>query len=260
MRDAALLRGIDLGGRRVTGAELCGPFEELRFAEVASFLASANVTFRAGDGADVPSADAVDLEECIEAALQTALGYPVDTFVRTAAEVTAIAEQQPFAAEVVAASSGKLQVTCLRPEPSSDAAAAALTVATDEDRLAVIGREWYWLPSGGLSQSSLDVPTIERALGRGTTRTARTVARLADRLPPTPHVSASRSPVPRLPESVQFRRCTLPGCSWVTTARSRSPSSGGPAWHRGPRHRSSPSDPPASRPGQGYGRTSRRPE
>jgi uncharacterized protein (DUF1697 family) len=51
-------------------------------------------------------------------------------------------------------------------------------VATDDDRLAVVGREWYWLPSGGVSQSSLDVPTVERLLGRGTTRTRNTVVRL----------------------------------------------------------------------------------
>lgn len=181
MRYAAFLRGINLGGRRVTGAALCRPFEELGLEEVASFLASGNVTFRA-TAADGP----VDLEARIEAALQAALGYPVDTFVRTAAEVRAIAEQQPFAAEAVAASDGKLQVTFLRHEPTPDAAAAALAQEDDHDRLAVIGREWYWLPSGGISRSSLDVPAIERALGRGTTRTARTVARLADRLPPDP--------------------------------------------------------------------------
>jgi uncharacterized protein (DUF1697 family) len=170
MRYAAFLRGINLGGRRVTGPELCAPFEELGFHEVASFLASGNVVFDADD--------AHDLESRIEEALASALGYPVETFVRSADEVSEIVARRPFPAEVLAATEGKLQVTFLRRIPAAPDVAAAVVHATDEDRLAVIGREWYWLPSGGISRSALDLRAVEQALGRGTTRTANTVARL----------------------------------------------------------------------------------
>jgi hypothetical protein len=46
----------------------------------------------------------------------------------------------------------------------------------------VVGREWYWLPTTGISTSTLDVRAIERALGRGTTRTHNTVTRLHAKL------------------------------------------------------------------------------
>jgi uncharacterized protein (DUF1697 family) len=170
VRHAAFLRGINLGGRRVTGEQLCAPFEELGFQRVSSFLASGNVVFDAGDEHE--------LDDRIEEVLASALGFPVEAFVRTAAEVAAVASCEPFPAPVLAATAGKLQVTFLHRIPEASDVEAALTQATDEDRLAVVDREWYWLPSGGVSQSRLDVRAIERVLGRGTTRTANTVARL----------------------------------------------------------------------------------
>jgi uncharacterized protein (DUF1697 family) len=173
MRYAAFLRGINLGGRRVTGEQLCAPFEDLGFDEVASFLASGNVVFEVED--------AHDLERRIEEALASALGYPVETFVRSADEVSEVVACRPFPTEVLAATAGKLQVTFLRRVPAAPDAEATLALATDEDRLAVIGREWYWLPSGGVSRSALDLRAIEQALGRGTTRTANTVTRLHSR-------------------------------------------------------------------------------
>lgn len=177
MRHVAFLRGINVGGRRVTGPQLCVPFEELGFRQVASFLASGNVTFATDD--------VHDLEPRIEAALQDALGFPVETFVRTAVEVSAIVANEPFAAEILTGA-GKLQVTFLRREPTPRDVEVAMEHATDDDRLAVVGREWYWLPSGGMSQSALDVRAIERALGSGTTRTMNTVDRLRARLLPDP--------------------------------------------------------------------------
>jgi uncharacterized protein (DUF1697 family) len=77
--------------------------------EVSSFLASGNVTFA--------TADTQDLEVRIGTALREAFGFEVDVFVRTAAEVADIAGHQPFPAEVVAATDGKLQVALLRAGP-----------------------------------------------------------------------------------------------------------------------------------------------
>ncbi len=170
MRYAAFLRGINLGGRRVTGAQLCEPLEDLGLRQVSSFLASGNVAF--------DTDDAHDLVARIEAALESALGYPVETFVRDAAEVAEILAHQPFPAGALKGSTGKPQVTFLRHPPAATDIEAAMAHATDQDRLAVIGSEWYWLPSRGISRSTLDLLAVERALGRGTTRTHNTVARL----------------------------------------------------------------------------------
>jgi uncharacterized protein (DUF1697 family) len=177
MRHAAFLRGINVGNRRVTGQELCVPFEALGFRDVASFLASGNVVFDTDDTDDTGG-----LEPRIEAALGESLGYPVETFVRSTAEVARIVTRRPFTTEELAASAGKLQVTFLRRTPAATEVATASTHESEDDRLAVIGREWYWLPSGGMSQSGLDLRAIERTLGRGTTRTLNTVARLHAKL------------------------------------------------------------------------------
>ncbi len=173
-RYVAFLRGMNLGGRRITNDELRGHFGAMGFAEVATFRASGNVIF-AADGAE-PEAE---MAARVEAELDARLGYDVPVFLRSAAEVAAVVAAEPFAADLLAASNGKLQVQFLAGQPPAAAKREALALAGDEDRLAIAGRELYWLPSGGISESELDLKAIERALGPGTTRTMGTVAQIA---------------------------------------------------------------------------------
>ncbi len=170
---AAFLRGINVGGHRVSGGELRSAFEELGLEEVATFRASGNVVFTA---AEEPVAS---LTARIEEGLEGALGYEVPAFLRTGPEVRAIAEHQPFARELLVASKGKLQVSMLREPPSTGARSEVIALATDEDRLAFGDRELYWLPSGGISQSSLDLKAVDRLLGVSTMRTKGTVEQIA---------------------------------------------------------------------------------
>ncbi|MGH9379096.1 MAG: DUF1697 domain-containing protein [Thermoanaerobaculia bacterium] len=172
-RYVAFLRGMNLGGRRITNVELCACFVELRFASPSAFLASGNVVFDSSRG--TPEQVAAKIEN----GLAEVLGYEVPTFLRSAEEVRAIAAHEAFPAEVVACSRGKLQVALLPAEPSSAARRRVLDLATEEDRLTFHGRELYWLPSGGISESPLDVATIEATVGPWTMRTRRTVERLA---------------------------------------------------------------------------------
>lgn len=167
---------MNLGGRRITNAELCACFEELGFASPTAFLASGNVVFDSDEKAPER------VGERIEEGLADALGYDVPTFLRTAEEVRAIAAHEAFPAEVVTASRGKLQVALLPTEPSKAARRAVLEHATEEDRLTFGDCELYWLPSGGISESPLDLAAIEAAIGPWTMRTRRTVERLAAKL------------------------------------------------------------------------------
>ncbi|HEU4462369.1 MAG TPA: hypothetical protein VFR75_07245, partial [Solirubrobacterales bacterium] len=96
--------------------------------------------------------------------------------------VAAIAAWEPFDAKAVARSKGKLQVSFLGKKPSAAAKKKALALATDEDLLAIEGRELYWLPSGGISESDLDLKAIDAALGAGTLRTMGTVEQIAAKL------------------------------------------------------------------------------
>ncbi len=172
-RYVAFLRGMNLGGRRITNDALRLHFEALGWEQVATFRASGNVIF-VGDG-DPPA----KLTTRLEAGLAEALGYEVPVFLRRADALSAIAAHEPFDAEEVAASGGKLQIALLVKKPSAAAAKKALVLATDADLLAIEGRELYWLPDGGMSDSELDLKAIAAVLGPMTIRTKGTIDQIA---------------------------------------------------------------------------------
>ena len=173
-RYAAFLRGINVGGHRITNDELRAACEAVGLEDVHTFRASGNVVFTAEDTAD-PNA----LAERIETGLGRTLGYEVPVFLRTAGEVTDIAAHEPFSAELVTASAGKLQVCLLATKPAAAAKRTVLALATDDDRLAIRDRELFWLPSGGQLESELDFRAIDAALGVSTRRTKGTMEQVA---------------------------------------------------------------------------------
>ena len=63
--------------------------------------------------------------------------------------------------------------------PGKLARSEALSLSTDEDRLEIQGSELYWLPSGGISDSGLDLKTLEADLGPWTMRTMGTIEQIA---------------------------------------------------------------------------------
>lgn len=171
----AFLRGMNLGRRRLSNVELAAAVEKLGLADVAPYQASGNVLFTSTEDDDV-------LATLFEGGLEAGLGYPVATFVRRTDEVRAVAALRPFAEAAEAASTGKPQVCFLRAAPDGQAVEAVAALSTDDDRLAVEGREVHWLPSGGVSDSQLDWAAVERHVGAGTTRTRGTVERIARKL------------------------------------------------------------------------------
>jgi uncharacterized protein (DUF1697 family) len=173
-RYVAFLRGMNLGGRRIKNEELRRRFEEMGFEHVATFRASGNVIFSA-PGRESES----KLAERVEAELGKRLGYDVPVFLRSIEEVAAVAAQQPFDPERVEKSKGKLQISLLKKKPSATAKKKVLALASDEDLLAIEGRELYWLPSGGLLEADLDLKAIEALLGADTRRTMGTIEQIA---------------------------------------------------------------------------------
>jgi uncharacterized protein (DUF1697 family) len=176
-RYVAFLRGMNLGKRRIKNDELRAHFEEMGLEEVATFRASGNVIFattkREAEGS---------LAVRVEAELDERLGYDVPIFLRSEKEITAIAAQKPFPAAKLKKSKGKLQVSLLKKKPGAAAKKNVLALATDEDLLAIEGRELYWLPSGGLLESDLDLKTIEKLLGADTRRTMGTIEQIVAKL------------------------------------------------------------------------------
>jgi uncharacterized protein (DUF1697 family) len=167
------LRAINVGGHTVKMDALRGLFEEMGFANVATFIASGNVLL------DADEADADALEGRIEAHLRAALGYEVATFVRSAAELKAVAAHQPFPADELARAFG-LMVAFLKAPPGEAEWARVLRYRRESDDFAVRGREIYWLRRAQQSETNFTGAALERALGApATVRNVTTVRKLA---------------------------------------------------------------------------------
>ena len=178
-RYVAFLRGVNLGKRRVKMDHLRDLFTALKFANVSTFIASGNVIFEA------PDADAAGVETRIEAHLHQALGYEVETFLRTAAELAVVAAFRPFAAEELEAPGRTLHVGFLRDAPADAAAGKLLALRTSVDDFHVHGRELYWLCRGNFSDSLVPWPVLAKVVGTATVRNVTTVRKLAALCPPS---------------------------------------------------------------------------
>lgn len=173
-RYIAYLRAINVGGHTVKMDRLRALFEELGFGGVTTFIASGNVVFETAE------ADTAALEGRIEAHLRAALGYAVDTFVRAAEEVAAMAEYEPFPG--VEMDGATLYVMFLKPEPGAEARRKVEALATEADSFHLHGRELYWLARKKMSESAISGATLEKALGMpGTMRNINTVRRMAEK-------------------------------------------------------------------------------
>jgi uncharacterized protein (DUF1697 family) len=171
---AAFLRGMNVGAHhRVSNAELQRMFSALGFAEVKTFRASGNVAFTAGGE---PLGQMIVR---IEESLTQELGFAVPTFLRTADEMRAICTFEPFERRLVEVAGGKLQVSILAARPPAKVSKQVLAMAGERDRLAFGVRELYWLPSGGILETELDLAAIESALGATTRRTKGTIEQMA---------------------------------------------------------------------------------
>lgn len=154
----SFLRGINLGRRRLKMDALRARFEELDFANVETFIASGNVIFKS------PAKNAAQLTGKIEAHLARTLGYNVDTFLRTRAEVAAVAAFQPFPQADLEAPENSVYCSFLK-EPLSAAQARGLRACrTAVDDFCVEGREFYWLCRIRSTESKVWASPAMRAL------------------------------------------------------------------------------------------------
>lgn len=176
VRMAAFIRAINTGGRRLTNADLLRPFHALGLSDAAAYQAAGNIVFTSAD-------HPFDLETELAAALGEAYGFAAPTFVRTLAHLRSCVTDLPFPTEVVTSTEGRTQITFLAETPGADQISDALALVPDEDHVAFVGREWYWLPRAGVSESQLPVTRIERIVGPMTMRTVGTVERLVAKHP-----------------------------------------------------------------------------
>ena len=161
-RYIAFLRAINVGGHVVKMDVLRGLFESLGFSNVETFIASGNVLF------ETASKDSIILEKKIESKLREALGYDVATFIRTDAELKAVANSKAFAKSQLDAAAA-FNVAFLKESLDDNSNQKVMSLRTDIDDFHVHGRELYWLCQKKQSDSTFSNAVLEKTLGRPST-------------------------------------------------------------------------------------------
>jgi uncharacterized protein (DUF1697 family) len=174
-RHVALLRAVNVvGNNRVGMADLRQMFEDIGFSGARTLILSGNVVFDGG------RKSGASLETLLETETAGRLGLKVDVMVRTAAELRAAIEGNPFPEEAKS-DPGHLLVMFMKKAPAREAVDAlnAAIKGREEVRVAS-GREAYVTYPDGIGRSKLTSLLLERTLGsRGTGRNWNTVLKLA---------------------------------------------------------------------------------
>ncbi|MBA8906499.1 DUF1697 domain-containing protein [Aminobacter ciceronei] len=169
----ALFSGINVGGNRlVRMAELRTFFEELGFAEVATYIQSGNVVF----GAE--ASEAGPLTERIEAAFEKRWGFRSRIMVRDLGWLEALVASNPY--PEVADDPTRLHASALEREPTAEEIARLAERCTGPESFAVKGDVLYLHAPDGLGKSTF-AEVLPRTLKvPGTMRNWRTVLTLLD--------------------------------------------------------------------------------
>jgi uncharacterized protein (DUF1697 family) len=175
-RYVALLGSINVGGNRLTMAELRKAFESEGFVNVETVVASGNVLF---DHAERPTPG---LEEKLEMLLRQRFWMRSIAAVRTREEVALAIADNPFNG---VGEDAKVHTMFLDQE--ADPAKFRVLVAANEGRgpekLALGPRALYIDYVDGVGQSKLTAPFIEKRLQcRGTARNMRSLARIVAKM------------------------------------------------------------------------------
>jgi uncharacterized protein (DUF1697 family) len=167
----AFLRGINVGGHTVKMDRLRQLLHRHGFEGAETFIASGNVTFES-------AARPAQLERALEALFQEELGYEVATFLRSAKDMSKVAERVAVA-QAETAEGDSLYVVFLRKAPTAALRREVEGRSNDVDHLQIDGREMYWRVKGKLMDSTLGAEPGGKALGPTTMRNATTITRLA---------------------------------------------------------------------------------
>ncbi|HUG45904.1 MAG TPA: DUF1697 domain-containing protein [Sphingomicrobium sp.] len=161
----ALLRAVNVGGTgKLPMRELKDIAGELGFEKASTYIASGNLIFSSAKGE-------AEVREMLEQRLAAHMGKPVPVMVRTAEEMAAVTDANPFKD----APGKRVLATFLSEPPPKDALAAVRR--QDGERLALGKREIYVDYCGTLlGRSKMVIP----AAAKGTARNMNTVAKLAE--------------------------------------------------------------------------------
>lgn len=168
----AFLRGINVGGRRVSMQRLCACFTELKLLQVRSFIASGNIIF------ECDKVEPAALERQIESTVLNSLSFESPTFLRTPDELRKIIAIDPFADETDA--TFRRHIVFIRRPLAKAQEEIVMALSNDYDQVVCKGKEIFWLCRGPFHQSKIKQPALTKAVdGPWTARNVQTVTKLA---------------------------------------------------------------------------------
>lgn len=169
----ALLRAVNVGGRKLAMAELRTLCGELGWRDVETYIQSGNVVFTApGEGGEI--------EKTLEEAIERKFGMGVPVMVRTASQWAAYAAANPFP-KAAEDEPNRLQILVSKNAPRADAAERLMERAQAGEAVrAAGGALWFHFPAG-VGTSKLTPAAIDKAAGSPSTgRNWRTVVKLRE--------------------------------------------------------------------------------
>lgn len=169
----ALLRGVNVGGRKVLKDDLLGLAKDLGFEDAKTLLASGNLVLWGKAETDA------HLETGLEEGLEKRMGLRTEFFVRTPAELKAIIDANPYPDEVESHPNHLLVHFMKTPLPKDDEAVLRAAI-TGPETFKVGTRELYidYPDDVGHSMLDRDWKKTKRA-PPGTARNWNTVMKLA---------------------------------------------------------------------------------
>lgn len=163
----ALLRGVNVGGRKVSMAELRELIESLGYSDARTYIQSGNVIFKS---ARKPASSA------LESAIEERFGLAVDVMLRTPAELKRALERDPFQS----ADRSSVHVGFMARAAKTATVRAIDASSFEPEEFAVVGSELYLHLPNGLGRSKLPDFVLRRLKIPTTLRNWRTVAKLAE--------------------------------------------------------------------------------
>jgi uncharacterized protein (DUF1697 family) len=169
-----MLRGVNLGNRRMKMDALRAMCEELGLENPRTYVQSGNVVF------ETKERNFAKLTKRIEEAIQVTFGFHSDAVLRTAPEMKDAIARNPFAGrkDVVP---GKLLVVFLSGDPGAELKKVIAGIKDVPEEVVLSGREIFIYFPNGQARPKLKFAVIDRALKVSWTgRNLNTVIKLAE--------------------------------------------------------------------------------
>ena len=168
----ALLRAVNVGGKKAVMSELRQFLADLGFLAPRTLIQSGNLVFGSAVGG-------AELEALLEHEAKARLGLETDFLVRSADEWRAVIAANPHEG-MAADDPGHLIVMALKSPPDAAGVSALKAWIPGREVVVAVGRHLYITYPDGAGESKLTNAAIERRIGvRGTARNWNTVTKLA---------------------------------------------------------------------------------